>query len=93
MHTGRVFRILWLDGPAGNSATSLRFKRKHPCALRACVRVCSRRRGIEACPSIRCYSLRPTINGIKVDVETGLFPESFSSRAEPIVYIVQIKPA
>ena len=39
------------------------------------------------------YDLRPTINGVKVYVETRLFPESFSSRQEPIVYVVQIKPA
>ncbi len=39
------------------------------------------------------YDLRPTINGVKLYVETRLFPESFSSRQEPIIYIVQIKPA
>ena len=39
------------------------------------------------------YDLRPTINGVKVYVETRLFPESFSSRKEPIIYVVQIKPA
>jgi hypothetical protein len=39
------------------------------------------------------YDLRPTINGVKVYVETRLFPESFSSRQEPIVYVVRIKPA
>ncbi len=39
------------------------------------------------------YDLRPTINGMKVYVETRLFPESFSSRQEPVVFIVQIKPA
>lgn len=39
------------------------------------------------------YDLRPTINGVKVYVETRLFPESFSSRQEPIIYIVRIKPA
>src|SRR5262245_11177269 len=39
------------------------------------------------------YDLRPTINGVKVYVETRLFPESFSSREEPIIYVVQIKPA
>jgi hypothetical protein len=38
------------------------------------------------------YDLRPTINGVKVYVETRLFPESFSSSKEPIIYIVQIKP-
>jgi hypothetical protein len=39
------------------------------------------------------YDLRPTINGVKLYVETRLYPESFSSRDEPIIYIVQIKPA
>jgi hypothetical protein len=39
------------------------------------------------------YDLRPTINGVKLYVETRLFPESFSSRQEPIVRVVQIKPA
>ena len=39
------------------------------------------------------FDLRPTINGKKIYVETRLFPESFSSRAEPILYIVQIKEA
>ncbi|HEY7159217.1 MAG TPA: hypothetical protein VH575_35060 [Gemmataceae bacterium] len=39
------------------------------------------------------YDLRPTINGVKLYVETRLFPESFSSREEPIIYIVRIKPA
>lgn len=38
------------------------------------------------------YDLRPTINGVKLYVETRLFPESFSSRDEPIIHIVQIKP-
>ena len=38
------------------------------------------------------YDLRITINGVKVYVETRLFPESFSSRKEPIIYVVQIKP-
>jgi hypothetical protein len=38
------------------------------------------------------YDLRPTINGVRVYVETRLFPESFSSSKEPIVYVVQIKP-
>src|SRR5438128_1199132 len=39
------------------------------------------------------YDLRPTINGLKLYVETRLFPESLTRRAEPIIYIVQIKPA
>jgi hypothetical protein len=39
------------------------------------------------------YDLRPTINGVTLYVETRLFPESFSSRDEPIIHIVQIKPA
>src|SRR5437762_3048483 len=30
------------------------------------------------------YDLRPTINGVKLYVETRLFPESFSSHEEPI---------
>jgi hypothetical protein len=36
------------------------------------------------------YDLRPTINGVRLYVETRLFPESFSSREEPIVRIVHI---
>jgi len=39
------------------------------------------------------YDLRPTINGVKLHVETRLHPESFSSREEPIIFVVQIKPA
>lgn len=39
------------------------------------------------------YDLRPTINGVRVYVETRLFPESFSSCEEPIIHVVQIKPA
>lgn len=39
------------------------------------------------------FDLRPTIHGIKLYVETRLFPESFSSRDEPIIHVVQIKPA
>ncbi|MCI0377366.1 MAG: hypothetical protein L0215_07160 [Gemmataceae bacterium] len=39
------------------------------------------------------YDLRPTIDGVLVYVETRLFPESFTSREEPTVYIVQFKPA
>lgn len=39
------------------------------------------------------YDLRPTINGVQLYVETRLFPESFSKRTEPIIYVVQIKPA
>jgi hypothetical protein len=39
------------------------------------------------------YDLRPTINGVKLYVETRLHPESFSSREEPIIFVVQIKPA
>ncbi len=39
------------------------------------------------------YDLRLTINGVKLYVETRLFPESFSSRQEPMVYVVRIKPA
>ena len=39
------------------------------------------------------YDLRPTINGVKLYVETRLFPESFSSCEEPIIHVVQIKPA
>ncbi len=36
--------------------------------------------------------LRPTIDGVKLYVETRLFPESFSSRHEPMIYVVQVKP-
>ena len=39
------------------------------------------------------YDLRLTINGVKLYVETRLFPESFSSRQAPCIYVVQIKPA
>ena len=39
------------------------------------------------------YDLRPTINGIKPYVETRLYPESFSSRHDPMIQVVQIKPA
>jgi hypothetical protein len=39
------------------------------------------------------YDLRPTINGVKLFVETRLYPESFSSRHEPVIQVVQIKPA
>ena len=39
------------------------------------------------------YDLRPTVNGLRLYVETRLYPESFSSRLEPIIQVVQIKPA
>lgn len=39
------------------------------------------------------YDLRPTINGVKLYVETRLYPESFGSRHDPIIQVVQIKPA
>jgi len=39
------------------------------------------------------YDLRPTINGIMLYVETRLYPESFSSRHDPMIQVVQIKPA
>ena len=39
------------------------------------------------------YDLRPTIQGVKLYVETRLYPESFSSHLDPIIQIVQIKPA
>jgi hypothetical protein len=39
------------------------------------------------------YDLRPTINGVRLYIETRLFPESFGSRQEPVIYIFQIKPA
>ena len=39
------------------------------------------------------YDLRPTINGIKLYVETRLHPESFSSRDDPVILVVQVKPA
>src|SRR4029077_1201548 len=38
------------------------------------------------------YDLRPTINGVKLYVETRLSPESLSSHQEPTVRVVQIKP-
>jgi hypothetical protein len=38
------------------------------------------------------YDLRPTINGVKVYIETRLYPESFASREDPTVLVVQIKP-
>jgi hypothetical protein len=38
------------------------------------------------------YDLRPTINGVKLYVETRLHPESFASTADPTVLVVQIKP-
>jgi hypothetical protein len=39
------------------------------------------------------YDLRLTINGVKVYVETRLYPESFSSREESEIHVVHIKPA
>jgi hypothetical protein len=39
------------------------------------------------------YDLRPTINGVKLYIETRLHPEALSSREEPTILIVQIKPA
>ncbi len=39
------------------------------------------------------YDLRPTIHGMKLYIETRLYPESFSSRHDPIIQVVQIKPA
>jgi hypothetical protein len=39
------------------------------------------------------YDLRPTINGVKLYVETRLDPESFCSGKEPVIRIVQVKPA
>jgi hypothetical protein len=39
------------------------------------------------------FDLRPTINGVKVYVETRLHPESFASREEPSIRVVQIKLA
>ena len=39
------------------------------------------------------YDLRLKIKGVKLYVETRLFPESFSSREEPILRVVQIKLA
>jgi hypothetical protein len=38
------------------------------------------------------YDLRLTINGVKLYVETRLYPESFSSDKEPTIRVVQIKP-
>jgi hypothetical protein len=39
------------------------------------------------------YDLRPTINGVRLYVETRLFPESMTSRQEPVIHVVQVKPA
>lgn len=39
------------------------------------------------------YDLRFTIDGVKVYVETRLGPESFTSRDDPEILVVQIKPA
>ena len=39
------------------------------------------------------FDLRPTIDGVKLYVETRLDPESFASRKEPTIKIFQIKPA
>lgn len=38
------------------------------------------------------YDLRPTVNGVMLYVETRLFPE-FTSKKDPVIYIVQVKPA
>ncbi len=39
------------------------------------------------------FDLRPTIEGLKIYVETRLDPESFGSDREPVIRVVQIKPA
>ncbi len=39
------------------------------------------------------YDLRLTILGVKLYVETRLDPESFSSHKDPVIRVVQIKPA
>ncbi|MGH7171978.1 MAG: hypothetical protein ACRELG_17020 [Gemmataceae bacterium] len=39
------------------------------------------------------YDLRPTLNGVKLYVETRLHPESPSSKKPPEIRVVQIKPA
>ena len=39
------------------------------------------------------YDLRPTINGVIVYVETRLSPEDFSNRDDPVIIVVNIKPA
>jgi hypothetical protein len=39
------------------------------------------------------YDLRPTVNGVTLYVETRLLPESFSSRDDPVIHVVQVKPA
>src|SRR5882672_1906698 len=39
------------------------------------------------------FDLRPTIDGVKLYVETRLHPESFSSRDEPEIHVVHIKLA
>ena len=38
------------------------------------------------------YDLRPTINGVRLYVETRLEPESFGSCQDPKIKVVQIKP-
>jgi hypothetical protein len=38
------------------------------------------------------FDLQPTIQGVKLYVETRLFPESLTSRKPPVIYVVQIKP-
>lgn len=39
------------------------------------------------------FDLRPTINGVKVYVETRLYPECLDTRRDPMIQVVQIKPA
>ena len=39
------------------------------------------------------FDLRPTLHGVTVYVETRLYPESLASNEEPIIKVVQIKPA
>jgi predicted lipid-binding transport protein (Tim44 family) len=39
------------------------------------------------------YDLRPTIKGVKLYVETRLYPDSFASRDEPRILVVRVKLA
>ena len=38
------------------------------------------------------YDLRPTIHGVRLYVETRLYPESFSSSQDPMIQVVRVKP-
>jgi hypothetical protein len=39
------------------------------------------------------YDLRPTINGLRLYVEIRHSPESVSSRQDPMIQVVRVKPA